>query len=172
MRRGQAVTDRTTSIVIAGLGGQGIITASDILSQAAFLAGHDVKKAEVHGMSQRGGFVTSDVRYGRQVLSPMVPAGEADFLVVFDATQTESARPSLRKDGRILQAASIDTAALPTAKALNVALMGFLSVFLDIPESAWKQAIQKNLPEKLHEANFKAFDVGRQTGEKEKNHAG
>jgi indolepyruvate ferredoxin oxidoreductase, beta subunit len=165
------MTDRITNVVIAGLGGQGIITASDILSQAAFAAGHDVKKAEVHGMSQRGGFVTSDVRYGRQVLSPMVPTGEADFLVVFDASQTEPARPSLRKDGRILQAASIDTAALPTAKALNVALMGLLSVFLDLPDTAWKEAIRKNLPEKLHEMNFAAFDAGRRAGEKEKSHA-
>jgi len=66
-----------TNVVIAGLGGQGVLKASDILADAAFLAGLDVKKSEIHGMSQRGGSVTSDVRFGRQVLSPMVPAGEA-----------------------------------------------------------------------------------------------
>jgi indolepyruvate ferredoxin oxidoreductase, beta subunit len=165
------MTDRITNIVIAGLGGQGIITASDILSEAAFVAGHDVKKAEVHGMSQRGGFVTSDVRYGRQVLSPMVPTGEADFLVIFDASQAESARHMLRPGGRMIQAASVDPASLPTAKALNVALMGLLSVFLDIPEAAWHEAIRRNLSEKLHEANFGAFAVGRTAGEKEKVHA-
>ena len=163
--------ERITNIVIAGLGGQGIITASDILAEAAFLSGHDVKKAEVHGMSQRGGFVTSDVRYGRQVLSPMVPVGGADFLVVFDAGQIESARHMLKNGGRLLQAQSIDIASLPTAKALNVALMGMLSVFLDLEETAWKQAIRQNLPEKLHETNFRTFEVGRQAGEKEKNHA-
>ena len=160
-----------TNIVIAGLGGQGIITASDILSEAAFTAGHDVKKAEVHGMSQRGGFVTSDVRYGPHVLSPMVPGGEADFLVVFDGSQIESARHMLKPGGRLLQAASIDVAALPTPKALNVALMGLLSVFLDLPAAAWNQAIRQNLAEKLHELNFKAFDLGRTAGEKEKRHA-
>ena len=165
------MSEKVTNIVIAGLGGQGIITASDILSEAAFVDGHDVKKAEVHGMSQRGGFVTSDVRYGKQVFSPMVPAGEADFLVVFDASQIESARHMLRKDGLLLQASAIDMAALPTAKALNVAMMGMLSVFINITESAWKKAIQQNLAEKLHETNFKAFEVGKSAGAKEKEHA-
>lgn len=162
---------QVTNIVIAGLGGQGIITASDILAEAAFLAGRDVKKAEVHGMSQRGGFVTSDVRYGHQVLSPMVPHGEADFLVVFDGSQTESARHMLKPDGRLLQAAAIDVTSLPTAKAMNVALMGMLSVFLDIPVAAWDTAIRQNLAEKLHEMNFKAFKIGCSAGEREKCHA-
>ena len=165
------MTDRIVNIVIAGLGGQGIITAADILALAAFVSGHDVKKAEVHGMSQRGGFVTSDVRYGRQVLSPMVPPGEADFLVIFDAGQLESALPMLRKGGRLLKAAAIDVPALPTAKAMNVAMMGMLGAFLDLSESAWREGIKQNLPEKLHEANFKAFEVGRTAGEKEKTHA-
>ena len=55
-----------TNVVLAGLGGQGVIKASDILADAALRSGLDVKKAEVHGMSQRGGSVTSDVRFGRQ----------------------------------------------------------------------------------------------------------
>ncbi len=79
--------DAITNIVIAGLGGQGVLRASDILAAVAFDAGLDVKKAEVHGMSQRGGSVTSDVRYGPAVLSPMVPPGGADFLVVLEETQ-------------------------------------------------------------------------------------
>lgn len=73
------------NIVIAGLGGQGVLKASDIVAEAAFRAGYDVKKAEVHGMSQRGGSVASDVRYGTRVFSPMVTRGEADFLVVLAA---------------------------------------------------------------------------------------
>ena len=68
---------KTVNVVIAGLGGQGVITASDILSEAAFRSGFEVKKSEIHGMSQRGGSVSSDVRFGEAVLSPMVPAGEA-----------------------------------------------------------------------------------------------
>ena len=68
-------TRTVTNVVLAGLGGQGVIKASDILADAALRAGFDVKKAEIHGMSQRGGSVTSDVRFGRKVLSPMVPRG-------------------------------------------------------------------------------------------------
>ena len=74
--------------MIAGLGGQGVLKASDIVAEAAFRAGLDVKKSEVHGMSQRGGSVTSDIRFGRQVSSPMMPPGEADYLVLLDAGST------------------------------------------------------------------------------------
>src|ERR1017187_7912978 len=58
---------RVINIVVAGLGGQGVLKASDIIAGAAFLAGLDVKKSEVHGMSQRGGSVASDVRFGARV---------------------------------------------------------------------------------------------------------
>ena len=86
--------------MIAGLGGQGVITASDILADAAFRAGRDVKKSELHGMSQRGGSVTSEVRFGAQVFSPMVPRGEADFLVVLAATRSSrTAMPCVRTAG-------------------------------------------------------------------------
>jgi indolepyruvate ferredoxin oxidoreductase beta subunit len=64
-----------TNIVIAGLGGQGVRTASDIVADVALHAGFDVKKSELHGMSQRGGSIASDVRFGHEVFSPMVPAG-------------------------------------------------------------------------------------------------
>ena len=87
-----------TNVVLAGLGGQGVIKASDVLSEAAFAAGYDVKKSELHGMSQRGGSVCSDVRFGPTVLSPMVPPGQADFLVVLapDQVQVEP-RPTPRR---------------------------------------------------------------------------
>ena len=74
-----------------------MLLASDILADAAFLAGYEVKKSEVHGMSQRGGSVASDVRFGREVFSPMVPPGEADFLVVLAEDQVENNRPRLAR---------------------------------------------------------------------------
>lgn len=80
---------KITNIMIAGLGGQGVLKASDIVAEAAFEAGFDVKKSEVHGMSQRGGSVTSEIRYGADVASPMIPAGETDYMVVLDDTQIE-----------------------------------------------------------------------------------
>jgi len=162
MSRAASKSQDVTNVVIAGLGGQGVLKASDILAEAAFRCGHDVKKAEVHGMSQRGGSVTSDVRYGKQVLSPMVPPGEADFLVVLEETQVEPASHHLAARGTMLSCSLIDPKALPTAKALNVAMLGALSVSLDIPEAAWFEAICASFPERLHEANREAFRLGRE----------
>jgi len=79
-----------TNVIIAGVGGQGVVKASDILTEAVFRAGFDVKKSEIHGMSQRGGSVASDIRFGEQVLSPMVPPGEADFILVMSEDEAQA----------------------------------------------------------------------------------
>ena len=150
-----------TNIVLAGLGGQGVIKASDILADAALRAGFDVKKAEVHGMSQRGGSVTSDVRFGHKVLSPMVPRGEADFLVVLAPSEVEVTRPLLRVGGVLLSPDLVPEASLPNKRSLNVALLGALSQYLDIPLEALLDAIRAALPEKLHLVNERAFELGR-----------
>ncbi len=152
---------KITNVVIAGLGGQGVLTASDILADAAFRAGRDVKKSELHGMSQRGGSVTSEVRFGAQVFSPMVPRGEADFLVVLAGDQIEPNRHALRPDGRLIPPEWIDEGRLANRRSLNVALLGALSAFLDLPEPDWLEAIRANLPEKLREMNVQAFQAGR-----------
>jgi indolepyruvate ferredoxin oxidoreductase beta subunit len=151
-----------TNVVFAGLGGQGVLRASDILSEAAFRAGRDVKKSEIHGMSQRGGFVTSDVRFGTEVLSPMIPAGEADVLVLLAMDQKEAAAGILRPDGTLLAAEAIDEDALPERRALNVAMLGLLSGALDLDEAAWHDAIRAHFPdEALFAANEAAFALGR-----------
>jgi indolepyruvate ferredoxin oxidoreductase, beta subunit len=150
------------NVVFAGLGGQGVIKASDILADAAFRAGRDVKKAEVHGMSQRGGSVTSDVRFGREVLSPMVPRGEADFLVVLSASEIPVTRPLLGERGVLFPPDLVPEESLPNRKSLNVALLGALSRHLDLPEEHWLAAIRAALPERLHEVNEKAFRIGRE----------
>jgi indolepyruvate ferredoxin oxidoreductase, beta subunit len=155
--------DKVVNVVFAGLGGQGVLKAADILAEAAFQAGFDVKKAEVHGMSQRGGFVMSDVRYGPTVYSPMVPPGEGDFLVVLEESQLEASRPRMRAGGVLLSVAAMNVDALPTKRALNVAMVGMLSAHLDFTDAAWKSALRANLPEALLEANEKAFAMGRAT---------
>ena len=154
-------TNGVTNVVIAGLGGQGVLKASDILAEACFASGFDTKKAEVHGMSQRGGSVSTDVRFGEKVFSPMVPAGEADFLVVLADDQVENNRPALRADGILIEPGSIDIGALENRRSLNVALLGVLSRYLNIDAKAWHGAIKKNLKPKLHDANLKAFDAAR-----------
>jgi indolepyruvate ferredoxin oxidoreductase beta subunit len=150
-----------TNVVLAGLGGQGVITASDILADAALRSGLDVKKSEIHGMSQRGGSVTSDVRFGAKVLSPMVPAGEADFLVVLAPSEAEVTRPLLRAGGVLLSPDLVPDADLPNKRSLNVALLGALSEYLEIPAEALLEALRAALPERLHQVNEKAFDLGR-----------
>ncbi len=152
------------NIVVAGLGGQGVIKASDIIADAAFRCGFDVKKSELHGMSQRGGSVSSDVRFGPRVFSPMVPRGEADFLVVLAPDQVEANRPQLGPGGALIAPDVVDGRKLPSAKTLNVALLGALSVRLALPETAWLEAIRSNLPEKLHAMNLTAFAAGRAAG--------
>ena len=79
--------DQVTNILVAGIGGQGVMTAAEVLSQTALSQGFDVKKTEVAGMAQRGGVVTSHVRFGRRVLSPAIPNGEADILVGFEPAE-------------------------------------------------------------------------------------
>ncbi|HPS56173.1 MAG TPA: 2-oxoacid:acceptor oxidoreductase family protein, partial [Sedimentisphaerales bacterium] len=70
----------TTSVVLVGVGGQGILLASEIVAQAAMKAGFDVKTNEVHGMAQRGGSVIAQIRYGKKVYSPLVAKGTAKVL--------------------------------------------------------------------------------------------
>jgi indolepyruvate ferredoxin oxidoreductase beta subunit len=152
---------KVISVVIAGLGGQGVLKASDILADVAFRTGLAVKKSEIHGMSQRGGSVTSDVRFGREVFSPMVPEGEADFLISLASSEIAVNRAVLGPAGIAIGPDAVDESKLTNKKSLNVALLGALARHLDLPEESWRAAILASLPEKLHEANLHAFAVGK-----------
>ena len=80
-------TNTVTNVTLVGVGGQGTILVSDLLALAAMHAGFDVKKSEIHGMSQRGGSVVSQVRFGPLVRSPIIPDGATDVLVAFERTE-------------------------------------------------------------------------------------
>jgi indolepyruvate ferredoxin oxidoreductase beta subunit len=155
---------RITNVVIAGLGGQGVIKASEILADAAFSTGIDIKKAEIHGMSQRGGSVSSDVRFGDRVFSPMVSEGEADFLVVIAPDQIEVNRAALAPGGRLIDPSAIDETRVPNKKNINVSLLGVLSRYLPFPIEAWTGALSRNLPAAALEASLAAFHLGRSEG--------
>ena len=90
---------KTINILVVGTGGQGVMTAAEILAQAAIGQGLDVKKTEVAGMAQRGGVVSSHVRFGESILSPEIMAGEADILVGFEAAEAMRWANYLRPDG-------------------------------------------------------------------------
>ena len=96
------MSDRITNILLVGVGGQGILLAAEILSETVMLAGYDVKKSEIHGMSQRGGSVVSHVRYGKEVFSPMVPEGEGDVLFGFELMESYRALPLLKAGGTVV----------------------------------------------------------------------
>ncbi|MCL2829576.1 MAG: indolepyruvate oxidoreductase subunit beta [Betaproteobacteria bacterium] len=91
-----------TNILVVGIGGQGVMTATEILAGAAISLGHDVKKTEVAGMAQRGGVVSSHLRFGPRVLSPQVSPGEAHLLLGFEAAEGMRWRHMLREGGLAL----------------------------------------------------------------------
>jgi len=152
---------KVTNIVVAGLGGQGVLKGTDILADVAVRAEYDVKKSEIKGMSQRGGSVTSDVRFGDEVFSPMVPVGEADFLLVLEPTQVEPNRHRLRQGGVLITPDAVKTEALPHKRTLNVALLGALSAHLPMSEELWLASLRDGFDESFFEGNQAAFLIGR-----------
>jgi len=92
----------TTNILVAGVGGQGVILASDIMSEVFMEAGYDVKKSEVHGMAMRGGIVTSHFRFGKKVYSPLIKEGEVDILFAFEQLEGLRWINYLRPIGKIV----------------------------------------------------------------------
>jgi len=93
---------KSLNIMIVGVGGQGSLLASKLLGHILVDAGYDVKVSEVHGMSQRGGSVVTYVRCGEKVYSPLVTAGEADFIVSFEKLEAARHAPMLKKGGTIV----------------------------------------------------------------------
>ncbi len=115
-----------TNILLVGVGGQGILLASEVLAETFMLAGFDVKKSEIHGMSQRGGSVVSHLRYGGRVNSPIVSEGDGDILFGFELMETFRYLPLLRRGAFVV------------ANSLQIAppsvLMGNESYPDDLPE--------------------------------------
>lgn len=145
-----------TNVLFAGIGGQGIIRASDMLTEAAFRQKMDVKKSELHGMSQRGGSVSSDVRFGDKVSSPMIPRGEADYLVAVSADQIAVSAPFLN-DGTVIIQASDLPEEYRESRMMNIAMLGVLNRYLKFPEELWIDLIRENFPGAVAEENIKAF---------------
>ncbi|HER43070.1 MAG TPA: indolepyruvate oxidoreductase subunit beta, partial [Candidatus Eisenbacteria bacterium] len=101
-RKERGMKNGTTNVLIVGVGGQGVLLASEILCEVAKVMGLDAKKSEVHGMSQRGGVVTSHVRFGKKVYSPLIPDGEADVILAFEIAEGLRWAGELRAGGTII----------------------------------------------------------------------
>jgi len=91
-----------TNILVAGVGGQGVILASDVMVDTFLEAGYDAKKSEVHGMAQRGGAVSSHVRFGKKVYSPIIKQGDVDILFAFEQLEGLRWVNHVKSDGVVL----------------------------------------------------------------------
>jgi len=195
------MSGKTTNVLLCGVGGQGVLLASEVLSAAAMLSGRDVKKSEVHGMAQRGGAVTSHVRWGEKVYSPLIEVGTADAILSFEPGEALRWSHYLSPEGVVLTAkepiysvlvssgveaypedvverleercgrlvavdALEEVKALGNPRAVNILLLGMLSVFVDIPEDRWREAIEARVPPKTVESNLRAFRRGRELANK------
>lgn len=154
--------EEIVNIRIAGLGGMGVLKATLILGEVLFQEGYDVKKAEVHGMAQRGGSVSSDVRFGKSVKSPMIPAGKVDYLLSLEPEWSDVHKADVKDGGVVISPDNFEVGKLKNAKSLNVAALGALSTHLkQIPLQRWHSVLKEVFPEKLWESNETAFKLGR-----------
>jgi indolepyruvate ferredoxin oxidoreductase, beta subunit len=153
------------NVTFGGIGGQGVLKASEICGWAAMLDGYHVKKSEVHGMAQRGGSVESHVRFGKKVYSPLVATGTADCLVTFFKEEHPRLKAFLRKGGIDLidHLEIAEKATVENPRHLNTYLVGVLSAYLPIKEQSWLDALGKVFPAKILEDNVKVFLAGRRS---------
>ena len=135
------------SILMVGVGGQGTILAGKILSMGLMAAGYDVKMSEVHGMAQRGGSVSNQVRFGKKVYSPIIGKGQADILVAFEMMEAMRWLEYLKPGGKIV----VNDYRIPSGPILIGAC--------DYPE----QVIEK-LKEKVDTTVIQAGEIAKQIG--------
>lgn len=135
------------NILLVGVGGQGIILASKILSTGLIEAGYDVKMSEVHGMAQRGGSVTTQVRYGEKVHSPIIGQGEADLLVSFEEMEAMRWIDYLKPNGKLV----INNYRIPSVPILT-------------GEKTYPDGIKELLSEKIETVTVEAMEVADRIG--------
>ncbi len=135
------------NILLCGVGGQGIILASKILSIGLIKSGYDVKMSEVHGMAQRGGSVTTQVRYGEKVYSPIIGKGQADILVSFETMETPRWIDFIKPDGRAI----INEYEIPSAVILSGA-------------ANYPQGVIEDISSKVNTTVFKAAELAEGLG--------
>ena len=135
------------NVLLAGVGGQGIILASKILAVGLIDSGYDVKMSEVHGMAQRGGSVTTQVRFGEKVYSPIIGKGQADILVSFENMETGRYLEYVKPEGKVV----INDFQIPSAVVLSGAA--------DYPEG-----VLESISDKFDTTIIKAVDIAQQVG--------
>ena len=152
----------TKNILLSGVGGQGTITAAKLLTTGLMEAGYDVKMSEIHGMSQRGGTVLSQVRYGDDVQSPVIERGTADIIVAFEEMEAMRYLDYLKKGGIVIVN---DTKIwpLPVVIGKTPYPAGILEALKDkvrVNDIDWPGIIAANVKPKFVDINIEAFERG------------
>lgn len=139
----------TGNILFSGVGGQGILLASEITALSLLAAGYDAKKSEVHGMAQRGGSVTAQLRYGKKVYSPLIEPGKVDIQMAFETMEAVRYLPYLHEGSKVI----VNTQKiLPPAVATGQA---------EYPENVLRHLVERN----IIVIEVDAFDLAREVGE-------
>lgn len=190
------------NVLMVGVGGYGVILASDGMAEIGMVNGYDVKKTDSLGMAQRGGSVVSHVRWGKKVYSPMIKKGGVDYLLAFEQIEAARWASYLSPEGAAIVA---DSTVIPVSavtgdipypnwdaiknilsqycdniylvpadriagevknpRAVNMAMLGFLSAFLELPAEAWTDTMESRLPEKFKKSSIDAFLKARAEAE-------
>lgn len=187
--------DDKYDIILAGVGGQGVLTVAAVISIAAMKDGYTLRQSEVHGMAQRGGAVLAHMRISRKTIaSDLIPKGSADVVLSMEPMESLRYVDFLKPEGKLISAAApyenisdypdldgiyqrinnlknsriIDAKALAkeagTMKAVNMVMVGALSVQLDIRKESIITAVKElfaSKGDKIIEANLKALELGQ-----------
>ena len=137
------------NILFCGVGGQGILLASEVTAYSLLAVGMEARKSEVHGMAQRGGSVTAQLRYGTKVYSPLISVGEADIVVSFEMMEAARYLPYMHKDTKVIvNTHKIYPPAVATGK-------------MEYPENVLDELTSQN----IHVKELDAFAIASQVGE-------
>jgi len=137
------------NILFCGVGGQGILLASEVTAFSLLAAGMDARKSEVHGMAQRGGSVTAQLRYGTKVYSPLISPGEADIVVAFEMMEAVRYLPYMHSQTKVIvNTHKIYPPAVATGK-------------MDYPENVLAELISRD----IHVKELDAFEIASKVGE-------
>lgn len=163
------MNNKTVNIVFSGLGGQGVLTMSDICSKVAMEEGFDVKRTDLHGLSQRGGVVESHLRIGSNIFSPLIMNGQANYNVSLNEKLSRKFKANyLHKSGFdftfVLKMAEKKN--IPFRER-NLFMLGVLSTKLSFSEKCWKSVIVDKMENKktdfwgtfVEGASYKEFSL-------------
>lgn len=150
----------TINILFCGTGGQGILTAAEVVALAAMYDGYHVKKSEVHGMAQRGGSVESHVRIGKEVFSPIIEAGQADYLLSFEKGEHTRMACMLKQGGTDLFEDFVKASQkISNPKFVNTYMLGVLSKHLSISKESWQKAMKASIKPQYLDKNIEVFEL-------------